>query len=190
MTMAGRFPRYQIAIANLQRAISLDVRQLRRMAEGTLFEEQVHAADISVALVNDAEIWRVNKQFLNHDHPTDVVSFQLESEQTIPPESYGSRTQRLRGAGKTFHGEIVIGAEYAQREAAVYRWPVQHEVLLYLVHGLLHLCGYDDLSPAEKRTMRRRETAILHRCGITGIPRRRPRSSHGGRERRLRKDEA
>lgn len=161
--MAGRNAPYQIAIAKRQRAVSLDVRQLRRAAEETLLHEQVVRAEISIALVGDPEIWRVNKQFLNHDYPTDVVSFLLEV------------------TGKTLCGEIVIGVEYARREAAVYRWPVQHEVILYLVHGLLHLCGYDDLSPKEKRIMRRRENAILKSCGIDRVPRRRPRSASGHR---------
>ena len=66
----------------------------------------------------------------------------------------------------------MIGAAYASREAAEYGWPTQHEVILYLVHGLLHLCGYDDLSPPEKRIMRRREDAILNLCGLDRPPRR------------------
>lgn len=174
--MAARNAPYQIAIANRQRSVSLDLRQLRHVAERTLQIEQVRAVDLSIALVNDDEIWRVNKQFLNHDYPTDVISFLLDSSR---PEFCDSSRQRSqpRGAGKSLCGEIVIGTEYAQRLAAEYGWPVRNEVNLYLVHGLLHLCGYDDLSPTEKRIMRRRETAILHRCGITHIPRRRPRSS-------------
>jgi probable rRNA maturation factor len=147
---------------------------LRRAIELALRVERVRAAELSIAFVNDDEIQRINKQFLNHDFPTDVVSFPLESNTTQSAPAFERRTQP-RGAGKSLGGEIVIGLDYAVRSAAEYGWPVQKEVLLYVVHGLLHLCGYDDLSPEEKRIMRRRESAILHRCGISPIPRRRPR---------------
>jgi probable rRNA maturation factor len=169
--MPTRRSPYRIEVANPQRDVRLDVRQLRRVAEQTLRAEQVQSAEISIALVDDAEIWRVNKQFLNHDYPTDVVSFL--SEVSDPPTRAASNPRRQpRGAGKTLSGEIVIGAAYAAREAADYGWATQDEVILYLVHGLLHLCGYDDLSPPEKRIMRRREDAILNLCALDRPPRR------------------
>jgi probable rRNA maturation factor len=173
-------PKYSIAIANRQRSMTVDRRTVRALARGVLALEQVAAAEISVAFVDDGEIHEINRNFLNHDFPTDVISFLLdvdsgnfESERPagrIP----GTKTRRKqsavelgvdrtirRGAGKIIDGEIVISTDTARRNAAALGTSPEHELALYLVHGLLHLCGYDDLTPREKRLMRRREAEAL-----------------------------
>jgi probable rRNA maturation factor len=66
-----------------------------------------------------------------------------------------------RGAGKRLDGEIIISAETALRNASRFGCRPVDEVELYLVHGLLHLCGYNDLSAAQRRLMRAREADIL-----------------------------
>jgi probable rRNA maturation factor len=169
--------RISVAIANRQRAVRVDRRRLIRLAKAVLSMEAVALAEISVALVDDREIHALNRRFLNHDYPTDVISFLLDGDDardlklptadkaaSRPPS--GSRTSRTRhkpsrhrrrGSGTTIEGEIVISAETARRNAKSYRVTPHDELALYLVHGLLHLCGYDDRSPREKRLMRRRE---------------------------------
>ncbi len=113
-----------------------------------LQQEQVAAAEISVAIVDDPQIHAINRQFLNHDYPTDVISFLLECSRVKSPDAV------RRGAAKAIEGEIVISAETAICNAAKYGISPQDELALYLVHGLLHLCGYDDQTPKEKRLMR------------------------------------
>ena len=101
--------------------------------------EGVRDSKISLAFVDHPTIHRINKQFLDHDEPTDVVTFPLSN-----PKA------------KTLEGELVIGAEMAAEQAAERGHDVQAELTLYVIHGLLHLCGYDDHSePIEKNARAR-----------------------------------
>ena len=92
----------------------------------------------------------LNRRFLQHDYPTDVLSFALEQE------------------GDLLDGELIVSHEYAAREAARYAWPPDDELLLYAIHGALHLVGYDDLNPAAKREMRAAEAKYLALFGLQG----------------------
>lgn len=153
---------YHVSVSNEQKRLKLDRRRLIEAVRTTLGRERVSGAEISIALLDDEAIRPINLAYLNHDYAPDVLSFLLE-------ESGGDETGGFseRGAGKILSGEILIGVEEAMRVAKKFDWPAEDEVLLYLVHGLLHLCGYDDLSPAEKRIMRRREKEILGLWGLS-----------------------
>ncbi len=161
--MAGA---YQIEFANRQRAVRVALPALKRAARVVLSDERVARAEISVALVDDAEMQALNQAYLGHDYPTDVISFLLDSDLPDPLDPCVTARPRRRGAGQVLEGEILLGAEYAVAEATTLGWETASELTLYLVHGLLHLCGYDDLSPAEKRIMRRRERELLAQLGI------------------------
>ena len=109
----------------------------------------VAAASVSLAFVDDATIHRLNKQFLDHDEPTDVLTFPLS------------------GPGaKTLEGEVVIGAEVARAQAAERGHDEQAELALYVIHGLLHLCGHDDTTAAAAQAMRGRERHYLQALGL------------------------
>ncbi len=154
---------YDIAITDRQRLLSLDLALLRDVVEGTLSDEGVATARIGLALIDDREIHRINREYLNHDYPTDVISFLLcesREEGREPPDP------ERRGRGKSLEGEIAVSTETALASATELDWNPHDEVVLYVVHGLLHLAGYDDLSPDERRLMRRRERSILSRWGM------------------------
>lgn len=119
------------------------------------------AAEISILLVDDAEIHRLNREFLDHDWPTDVITFFDDV-----PEPSG-RLEARRGCGRVIAGELVVSVETARREAPRHGWGVDEELLLYCVHGWLHLCGYDDLTDEERPHMRQREREILELFGLT-----------------------
>jgi len=104
-------------------------------------------AELSVALVGDAEMEALNRRFLGRKGVTDVLAF-----------PYGTQ-------GGLVSGEIVVNAELARREAAARSHTPLDELMLYLVHGLLHLLGYDDHKPAERREMHERERSILAAAG-------------------------
>ena len=148
---------YQIAIANSQDCLELDEDFLTQVAERVLAEEEVAAAEISVALVDNATIHELNRQYLNHDYATDVLSFLLDlrtggrrtSSESEPPPI-------LRGRGKRLDGEVIISTEMALQDAKNFGWSPREEVVLYLIHGLLHLVGYDDLTSTEQAIMRAR----------------------------------
>lgn len=152
---------YAVDIADRQQAVRVSRRFIVQIVQAALSDERVAAAQISVALVSNAEMHAINREFLTHDYPTDVISFLLECDVIEAAATASSRRPARRGTGKRIEGEIIISTEYAAEEAARYSWPPEHEVALYLVHGLLHLCGYDDLSIPEKRRMRERERQIL-----------------------------
>src|SRR5207302_1932261 len=98
--------------------------------------------------VDNARIQAVNREFLHHDCPTDVISFVLEQDEN-----------RLEG-------EVVVSAEMACATATHWNWPTEHELLLYVVHGVLHLVGYDDATETAAAKMRLAERAALTRLGI------------------------
>lgn len=143
---------HRVKIASPQELVALDYAALRATARAVLEGEDIADAAVSLAFVDNATIHRLNKQFLDHDEPTDVITFPLS------------------GAGaKTLEGELVIGVEVA-REAAVERGhAVGVELQLYVIHGLLHLCGYDDTSPKVTARMRERERHYLALLGLPDI---------------------
>jgi len=100
-------------------------------------------AEISVAVVDDPEIHRVNRQFLQHDYPTDVISFDTTESDTL------------------LEGEIVVSVDTARRIAEENGWNGDHELLLYVVHGMLHIVGLDDKAPADIEEMRQAERHFM-----------------------------
>ncbi|HVX11448.1 MAG TPA: rRNA maturation RNase YbeY [Pirellulales bacterium] len=138
-----------IAITNDQDRLAIDADRLRAAVEGVLLAEGIRAGEISLAIVDDPTIHDLNRQWLNHDEPTDVLSFVLE-------ESDGYR-----------EGEIIVSADTASSRAAEFGWTAEAELLLYVVHGALHLVGYDDKEPAKREVMRERERYHISRLGLS-----------------------
>lgn len=149
---------YEIQLSNNQQRLPIHDASIKEMVHAVLQAEEVADAEIGIAFVDDAAIHVINRKHLQHDYPTDVISFLYES---TPPPMKHPRADALRGAGFALEGEVVISTETAIREACEYGWASESELQLYLVHGLLHLCGYDDLTELEQQLMRARERAIL-----------------------------
>lgn len=141
----------RVSVACPQEAVAVDRGLMRQVAREVLAGEGVTDAEVSLAFVDNATIHRLNKQFLDHDEPTDVLSFPLGE-----------------GKGK-FAGEIVIGAEVARDQAAERGHAVDAELALYVIHGLLHLCDYDDATPKGATEMRARERHYLRQLGFPDI---------------------
>jgi probable rRNA maturation factor len=138
-----------IEVSDTQSHLRIDREALARLAATTLGAEGVQSASLSIALVDDATIRKINRDHLGHDWPTDVISFGLS-----------------HSGDRTLAGELVVSAEMAAttaRRVGVEAW---HELALYVVHGLLHLCGYDDSEPAPRAQMRRREGELLAVAGL------------------------
>jgi probable rRNA maturation factor len=100
-------------------------------------------AVLEVALVDDATIARLNRRFLRHRGPTDVITFPSGDADTL--------------------GEVVISVDRARVQARRYGHALRPEVALLLVHGILHLRGFDDYRPRDRATMQARADAILAR---------------------------
>jgi len=107
-----------------------------------------------LVFVTDAKIRRMNRSFLGRDRATDVLAFDMSDAQF----SY----QRKKAA--VLEGEVVISVMTASRNAKQFKNSLEQEVTLYVIHGILHLIGYDDHQPAASSWMRRREQQLLALC--------------------------
>src|SRR3954471_20011759 len=130
----------------------LDFQRLKEAARVVLEGEGVREAKVTFAFVDNAHIHRLNKQFLDHDEPTDVLTFPY----TDP-------------GAKKLEGEVVIGYEVAKEYAADRGHELRLELLLYVVHGCLHLSGFTDTDEAGEREMRTKEREYLTKLGLPDI---------------------
>jgi probable rRNA maturation factor len=134
-----------VTVSNRQRATAVNLSALRDFARRALSEclklpgrkpEALGRLDeVSVIVISDRRMAELHKRFLQEPGPTDVITFQ--------------------------HGEIFVSTETARRQARAFRTSQEHELRLYIVHGLLHLRGYDDKTPAGAGQMKRLQEKLV-----------------------------
>jgi probable rRNA maturation factor len=129
---------------------NLDRQRLAGIARRVLHAEGVQHAEVSIAIIDDPTIHEVNRRHLDHDCPTDVISFLLSDPGV-----------------DVLSGELIVSAETAVRMAGRDGVEPWNELVLYVIHGLLHLCGLDDLTETGAAAMRRREAELLEAEGIS-----------------------
>ena len=122
---------------------------MHRLVEQIVADSGYPHAIVSIAVVDDPTIHELNRQYLQHDYPTDVLSFPLEQ-----------TDDRLEG-------EVVVSADTAAQQAEEVGWPAADELLLYVIHGTLHLVGHRDKEADDVVAMRRAERHYLKQAGIT-----------------------
>jgi len=147
-------PAITVDISDRQKAMRVSARSLQRLVRNVLALEEIDAAEIGIRLVGDRSMAMLNRRWLSHEGPTDVITFPLSDE----------------GAA-VLVGDIVVSTETARRVASELGWPARHELAYYVVHGLLHLAGYDDRSPTDRRAMRAREKLAMRAAGLPAAPR-------------------
>lgn len=137
-------------------ARGIDRRRLARKAKIVLERIGFAAAELSLSLVGDGDMCRLNRDYRNRDRPTDVLSFSLRE------GKFGAISPAL--------GDVVISLETAARQAAENGCSLSEEVDRLLIHGILHLAGYDhEISAREERRMKRKEQelrAVLSRSRL------------------------
>ena len=124
----------EVEISDTQAHLTIDPTWVIRLVRQTLAIEGVTCASISIAFVDDASIRVINARHLSHDWATDVISFRFSE-----------------ANDRELAGELVISAEMAVNTAREAHYEPLHELALYLVHGLLHLSGYNDGRPMRLR---------------------------------------
>lgn len=159
-------------IVNLQRKVKLEARGYAGfLAEALAAIEEAEGGEAAVAFVSDRRMRELNKLFRGKDATTDVLSFPHEPDDfEAMPESETLTTDHRppatdhRPPATVFLGDIVISAEQAARQAAAARLPLELEIKQLILHGLLHLCGYDH--ETDTGEMNARELALRNKLAI------------------------
>ena len=132
-----------IAISNRQRSRKLNLRLLKEIIAATLEELEIKDAELGIVLIGSKEMASLNEDFLGHEGPTDVITF-----------DYSEKRKQLRG-------EVFVCVEVAKKQAKEFGTTGQSEIVRYIVHGILHLLGHDDLQPVARKKMKREEERVV-----------------------------
>ena len=124
-------------------------------AANRALEHQSASGDISIVLTDDAQLHQLNHDYLGVDAPTDVLSFPASE---TDPET-----------GIRYLGDIIISIPRAEEQAKSASHPLESEVQLLVVHGVLHLLGHDHVDAKEKAAMWKVQAEILESIGLSGI---------------------
>lgn len=131
----GKMQNQRIEVRNAQRALEVDAPALRELAQKVLAALGRNKAHLDILITDDAYIRGIKKRYMGIDSATDVISFDT--------------------------GDIIISAETAKRNAPQFGTTPLKEVCLYLIHGILHLSGYDDATEGGLRRMEKKQEELL-----------------------------
>jgi probable rRNA maturation factor len=158
-----------------QSAVPVDLSRWLRLARLALAEERAPAdAEVSLIFVDTEAMTDLNGRFLDGDGPTDVLAFPIDDDH-VPSGRRPDEGGRGPGASSdpvdppVVLGDVVICPEVAAGQAAGLGRTVDDELALLVVHGVLHLLGYDHAEDEEGATMRRREQELLSRFAATTL---------------------
>ncbi len=151
----------EITVINLQSSIPVSISKIKSAARKIVVELNQTPTDISIVFVGSRRMRTINKKYLGHDYVTDVITFDYYD--TSFPRKRESRNMdpRLKHSGVTTCGEIIICPQVALSNAKIHGVSISKELLLYVIHGFLHLAGYDDHKPQDIVRMRLKEKQLL-----------------------------
>ena len=142
----------KIEVRNSQRLVPIHRGKVRRIAEKTLeYFRLGKEIRLNILFLNDVQMSRLHRRFLGKEGPTDVLAFSMQEGKPLKGDSF-------------LLGDIAISAETALRHAKRFRSTVDRELILYVIHGILHLLGYDDHGGRSRLLMRRKEKELLTYC--------------------------
>jgi probable rRNA maturation factor len=136
----------KVEIANLQKHYKIKDNKIKQVVKEVLGKNS-SSAKLSIAFVDNNEIKKLNKKYFDSDDVTDVIAFPLDNHKNA------------------LNGEIVISVETAVDTAVKENVDVEGEIVLYVVHGLLHLLGYSDVNREDAIIMHEKESKILKALG-------------------------
>ena len=117
-------------------------RNLKRWIENTIKKEKCFTGNMSFSFCSDEYLLQINREHLNHDYYTDIITFDFCE-------------------GKTISGDIYISIDRVKDNAKTENKTISNELFRVIIHGVLHLCGYKDKKPADARLMRQKEDYYL-----------------------------
>ena len=133
-----------ITLNNQQKKVLLNLPQVEQIIKAILRHEGLKTATLSVVFVTDSQIKLLNKKFLGRSYATDVLAFDLRDKET----------ENLRG-------DVIISLDTVLRNSKVFNSSFAQEVVLCVIHGILHLLGFDDHRSVDIKKMRAKEQQLL-----------------------------
>ncbi len=159
----------------VENRLPFDIEELgRQIVEAVLdTEECPYEAQVNFLLTDNEGIHEMNKQFREIDRPTDVLSFpniEFENEADFSGLEECSEAFFDPDSGELVMGDIVISQDKVFEQAQNYGHSVKREFAFLIAHSMLHLCGYDHMTPEEAARMEEKQEQILNQLGITRDP--------------------
>ena len=137
----------KIAVRNLQKKIPINPKRITKTVLKILSQEGIKkSGEITVCFVNDTKIKELNLRYLGKNNPTDVIAFDI-AEPKRPDKIFA---------------DIIISTDRAIDDARIYKTSPLYELYLYVIHGMLHLLGYDDKSKKDRLIMHKKEESLTY----------------------------
>ncbi|MEW6009519.1 MAG: rRNA maturation RNase YbeY [Candidatus Omnitrophota bacterium] len=138
-----------VSIKNSQSNLAIAEEAVKKIVNKIFWQARVKDYKVCIAFLNNKKIQRLNKEFLGHDYPTDVLTF---------PYQIAKRNQKQR-----FFTDIAISTEMVIKNSKLFRTSVQEELTLYIIHAVLHLLGFDDTTKTKRMKMERKQFWLLNK---------------------------
>lgn len=135
----------KILVINANRTANIHKRPVERLVDYILRHEAAHARELNIVFIGDKEMTRLHRKFLHRNSTTDVISFPFDGD--------------LRR--RSVEGEVYVNVDQARRQAKTFGVSVRDEIRRLVIHGILHLTGYDDTTKTTKKIMRSLEDKYL-----------------------------
>lgn len=132
-----------------------ELKELKELIDKIIIDEKLENIYFNVIIVDNKEIRNINREYRNIDRETDVISFALEDDKTMPSID-----------GIRILGDIYISVDKVKEQAKEYEHSFKRELSFLTVHGLLHLLGYDHMKEEDEKVMFGKQKEILDRYGI------------------------
>ena len=136
----------KVSVRNLQNKVTVNSKKVVKAVQKVLSSEGINkSGEITLSFVNDRKIKELNLKYLGKNNPTDVIAFDIAGPK----------------ARKKIFADIVISTDRAIFNAKIFKTSPLYELYLYVVHGVLHILGYDDKTKKDRLLMRKKEANLL-----------------------------
>lgn len=146
----------EVLLRNTQRKVKLDTALVKLRTRKVLQSLELGKVELSILIVNDKKIQELNSDYRAQDKPTDVLSFPQEED-------------AVDEAGNRLLGDVVISAETADKQAEDHGLTLDQEIMLLVIHGVLHLMGYDHEQSREDAVFMKKKTRVVFQELFPGV---------------------
>jgi probable rRNA maturation factor len=148
----------KITIKNFQKKIPVNPERIRKVILKVLSKEGARVSgEITICFVDDRRIQELNLKYRHKNVPTDVLAFNLSPRQNLWRGDVLSSNK-----SGSIYADIIVSAQTAIRNSEIFKTVLFYELDLYVIHGILHLLGYNDRSPKQKQLMRQKEKEYVN----------------------------